>query len=56
MFSALINDALEEHRNKAVEDDPKVGDIISYLEEKEDGYKICAKEIFVNCLLKKEIE
>ena len=41
---------LEEHRNKAVEDDPKVGDILSYLEEKEDGYKVCAKEIFVNCL------
>lgn len=44
------DDILEEHRSSAVEDDPKLGDIIAYLEEKEDGYKVCAKEIFVNCL------
>lgn len=43
---------IQEHREAAVEDDPKVGDILSYLDEKEDGYKVCAREIFVNCLSK----
>lgn len=48
-------DEIETHRNRAVEDDPKVGDIQAYLEEKEEGYKVCAREIFVQCLSKLKI-
>ena len=36
-------------QESAVEDDPKVGILLDYLDSKEDGYRICANEIFANC-------
>lgn len=44
-----LNDIIEEHQNMATDDDPKVGVIIDYLNNKEIGAKVCGQEIFVNC-------
>lgn len=43
------NDIIEEHQSMATDDDPKVGVIADYLNNKEVGDKICGQEIFVNC-------
>lgn len=45
-------------QNNAVEDDPKVGMILDYLDKKEIGDRVCNIEIFTNCLngLKKNFD
>lgn len=44
------NEIVETKSNKAVEDDPIVGMIEDYLEQKEEGYCVCGLEIFTECL------
>lgn len=44
-----FNDIIEEHQNMATDDDPKVGVITEYLDNKPIGSKVCGQEIFVNC-------
>ena len=47
-----------EAQNNAVEDDPKVGMILDYLDQKKPGDRVCNIEIFTNCLngLKKNFD
>lgn len=42
--------AVVEAQEKAVEDDPKTGMILDYLDDKKIGDRVCAIEIFTNCL------
>jgi predicted P-loop ATPase len=41
---------IEEKQSAAEEDDPKKGLILSYLDKKEIGEKVCGMEIFTKCL------
>lgn len=41
---------LEIHRNMATQDDPDFGIIMGYLDEKQVGDKVCALDIYTNCL------
>ena len=43
------NDIIEEHQSMATDDDPKIGVITDYLDNKDFGDKVCGQEIFVNC-------
>lgn len=49
VIPSTFNSIIEEHQSMATDDDPKVGVITDYLENKPIGSKICGQEIFVNC-------
>ena len=55
--SKYYNEVLKA-QNSAVEDDPKTGMILDYLNEKKIGDRVCAIEVFTNCLngLKKNFD
>ena len=45
-----VYDTLELERSYAVEENPKLNDILNYLSTLEVGYKVCGKELYVNAL------
>lgn len=49
VIPSKYNATIEEHQSMATDDDPKVGVITDYLNNKAIGDKVCGQEIFVNC-------
>ena len=49
VIPSTYNNIIEEHQSMATDDDPKVGVITDYLNNKPIGEKVCGQEIFVNC-------
>lgn len=49
VIPSSYNDIIEEHQSMATDDDPKIGVITDYLNNKEIGDRVCGQEIFVNC-------
>lgn len=49
VIPSKYNSIIEDHQSMATDDDPKIGVITDYLNNKEIGSRICGQEIFVNC-------
>lgn len=49
VIPSKYNDIIEERQSMATDDDPKIGVITDYLNNKKVGDKICGQEIFVKC-------
>lgn len=49
VIPSKYNSIVEQHQASATDDDPKVGMVADYLDNKKDGDTVCGMEIYINC-------